>query len=86
MSELGKHSTSRGEYFEERADARETVTFEVGDFLLRLDRQWKLYIPERKDGEPVPPALTGKWTSPQDFALKLDQFDQVRRKGDENAV
>ena len=86
MGEIGKYPNSPAEFHEQKAEARTQTTYEVGDYLLRLHRQFKLYVPERKDRKPVPPALAGNWTSPQDFALKVDAFDKIRRKGDSDAA
>jgi len=82
MGAMGKYPTNPAEYHQQNADLREAVTYEVGDYILRLHGQWKLYEVSHKDGAPVPPALAGKWTSPQDFAARLDQFNIRRKAGD----
>lgn len=84
-SALGKYSNNPAEHVQERIKARTDTTHEVGDYLLRMHPTWKLYVPERKDGKPVPAALAGNWTSPSDFALKVDAFNSIKVKQRDNS-
>ncbi|MCS6760228.1 MAG: hypothetical protein MO852_15840 [Candidatus Devosia euplotis] len=76
MSALGKHSTDPAAYWPERQKERSQFTHDLGDHILTLDPTYKLYLPSRKDGRPVEKSLSGRRTSPEAFALRLNQLNK----------
>jgi len=64
---LGEYSNNPAEHEAQVADRRESVTHTVGDFVLTLDRRFRLWTVEHKDGGEVPKGLQGRWSSVADF-------------------
>lgn len=79
MSDLGKHSSDPELYWKQKQEERSQVTHDLGEYILTLDPTHKLFVPSRKDGKPVDKSLSGRWTSPEDFATRLGQLRKPQK-------
>ena len=70
---LGEYSNNPVEHEAQIGDRREQVTRTVGDYVLTLDRHWRLWTVEHKDGGQVPKGLQGRWSSAADFKARAKQ-------------